>query len=108
MARLREYTSNEAAQLAQSWLDVFGSDRASTNTKAYMWHVFSFGRFPAVAGQQALSEYQKQVCCEFIVLSNDRDAAYMVDERPTDPCFSDFCVFPPNFAWTMAFTHEDG
>ena len=29
-------------------------------------------------------------------------------QRPTNCYLSDWYVFPENFAWTMAFTHEDG
>ncbi|HYF37308.1 MAG TPA: hypothetical protein VD994_18550 [Prosthecobacter sp.] len=73
-----------------------------------MWHVFSFGRYPAIAGEHARSEYAQQIGCEFVVLSNDRNAAYLSDERPENRPFSDFYVFPPNLAWTMAFIHEKG
>ena len=104
----RESTAKKAASLAEKWIEVFGGDRHGVNTKAYLWHVFSFGRFPAKEGALALEEYDRQICCEFIVLSNDRDLAYVADERPADRPFTDFYVFPPNFAWTMAFTHEDG
>ena len=108
MNKLRQFTPVEVTGLVQQWLDVFGKDRVGMNTKAYMWHVFSGGRFPALDGEQALLEYGKQACGEFVVLSNDRDEAFLVDSRPDDRPFSDFYVFPPNLAWTMAFTHEEG
>ncbi|HYF35099.1 MAG TPA: hypothetical protein VD994_07425 [Prosthecobacter sp.] len=104
MKILREFTSVEAAELARAWLEVFGKDAQGVNTNAYMWHVFSGSRYPALQGEQALSEYLKQICCEFVVLSNDRDAAYLSEERPDNRPFTDFYVFPPNLAWTMAFT----
>ena len=108
MIRLKEFTKEEAAGLARDWLDVFGRERRGMNTGAFMWHIFSGGRFPALENDEARAEYRDQVCCEFIVLSNDRDAAFLTDTRPEDRVFSDFYVFPPNLAWTMAFTHEDG
>ena len=108
MRTLREFNSVEAADLSRAWLEVFGRDRQGMNTKAFMWHVFSGTRYPALEGEQALSEYSAQICCEFVVLSNGRDAAYLSDERPDSRPFSDFYVFPPNMAWTMAFTHEEG
>lgn len=112
MSKLRQFNSDEVASLVQQWLGVFGKDRQGVNTKAYMWHVFSFDRFPASKGEHALREYRSQIGCEFVVLSNDRDEAYLTDERPAgrldDRPFSDFYVFPPNLAWTMAFTHEEG
>ena len=108
MAIIREFTDKEAAVLAQSWLEIFGVDRHGSKTNAYLWHVFSFAHFPALEGDKAHSEYGRQASCEFTVLSNDRNVAYLVDERPADRPFSDFYIFPPNLAWTMAFTHEDG
>ena len=108
MKILREYTSIEAADLARDWMEVFGKDRQGITTKSFMWHVFSGSRYPALEGEQARSEYSMQIGCEFVVLSNDRDAAYLSDERTENRPFSDFYVFPPNMAWTMAFTHEEG
>jgi len=108
MSKLHQYTSNEIASLVQQWLDVFGKDRQGANTKAFLWHIFSYERYPALKGDQAVLEYRQEVCCEFVVLSNDRDEAYLSDVRPDDRPFSDFYVFPPNLAWTMAFTHEEG
>ena len=108
MRKLRQFNSDEVASLVQQWLDVFGRDRKGVNAKEFMWHVFSGGRFPAIEGDQAVLEYRKESCCEYVVLSNDRDEAYLSDVRPDDRPFSDFYVFPPNLAWTMAFTHEEG
>lgn len=108
MSRLREFTGNEVASLVQQWLDVFDPNRQCINTKAYMWHIFSGGRYPALEGEQARVEYLRQIGSEFVILSNDRDAAFLTDTRPEDRPFSDFYVFPPNLAWTMAFTHEEG
>jgi hypothetical protein len=108
MNLLREFKKDEIASLVQQWLGVFARYRQGMNTEAYMWHVLSGSRYPALAGEQARVEYLKQVCCEFVVLSNDRDAAFLTDTRPEDRPFSDFYVFPPNLAWTMAFTHEEG
>lgn len=108
MSRLREFTKDEVASLVQQWLNVFTKDGQGMHIKAYMWHVFSGIRYPALEGEQARIEYLRQICGEFVILSNDRDAAFLTDTRPEDRPFSDFYVFPPNLAWTMAFTHEDG
>jgi hypothetical protein len=108
MKTLREYSPLEAADLARDWMEVFGKDRQGMNTKSYMWHVFSGSHYPALEGDQARSEYSNQIGCEFVVLSNDRNAAFLSDQRPDNRPFSDFYVFPPNLAWTMAFTHEEG
>jgi hypothetical protein len=105
---LRTYTKSEAAVLAAQWLDVFGKNRRGMNTKDFLWHVFSGARYPSLSGVAALAEYDKQVAHEYTVLSNRRDVAFVVGERPVDKLLSDYLVFPANFAWTMAFTHEDG
>ena len=108
MSLLREFTRIEANSLARQWLDVFGRDRHGVNAKAYLWHVFSGGRCLALEGEQARAEYLRQICCEFVILSNNRDEAFLTSTRPEERLFSDFYVFPPNLAWTMAFTHEEG
>jgi hypothetical protein len=74
----------------------------------YMWHVFSYGSYPNVALQDALAAYAGVASSEYVVLSNDRDEAYVTDQKPSACSLSDYYVFPKNFAWTMAFTHEDG
>lgn len=105
---LRLFTEAEANQLAEDWLDVFGKDRQGANTKAYLWHVFSSARYPGISGAEAIEEYKRQAGLEFVVLSNDRKQAFVTDLLPESSSLSDYYVFPPNFAWTMAFTHEDG
>ena len=40
--------------------------------------------------------------------SSTSRTAFVTDQRPTNCYLSDWYVFPENFAWTMAFTHEDG
>lgn len=105
---IRTYTKLEAAALATQWLDVFGKNRRGMNTKDFMWHVFSGARYPRLSGAAALAEYDKQVVHEYTVLSNQRDVAFVVVDRPAEKLMWDYLVFPANFAWTMAFTHEDG
>lgn len=105
---LRTFSEAEANQLADAWLAVFGKHRQGVNTKAYLWHVFSAATYPSDAGVEALACYRDQVGPEFVVLSNDRKLAFATDILPKSSSLDDFYVFPPNFAWTMAFTHEDG
>lgn len=108
MSRLRDFTRDEVASLVQQWLNVFGRARHGINAKDFMWHVFSGGCYPSLDGEEARDAYLKQICCEFVILSNDRDEAFLTDMRPEERPCSDFYVFPPNLAWTMAFTHEEG
>lgn len=103
-----QLSAQEAKELVEKWLEVFGKNRQGANTKAYLWHVFSFDRYPSISGESALAEFRKQKSPEYVVLSNDRDEAFTTDVLPEKCSFSDFYVFPPNLAWSMAFTHEDG
>ncbi|WP_426321394.1 DUF4275 family protein [Pseudoduganella sp. R-43] len=105
---VRQFSEAEASQLADDWLAVFGNNRQGANTKAYLWHVFSGARYPSIAGAEAIQQYEQQAGMEFVVLANDRKLAFVTDLLPTSSSLADYYVFPPNFAWTMAFTHEDG
>lgn len=104
----RAFEKAEVAELVALWLAAFGANRHGVSARAYMWHVFSFERYPSVSGVVAHSEYEKHVAPEYIVLSNERDVALETDVRPVLCSLSDYLVFPRNLAWTMAFTHEDG
>ena len=106
-AVVRRFSSEESRALAEVWLAAFGG-KGAPNMKDYMWHVLSFQAHPSVSLQEAKTQYNQQVALSYIVLSNDRDQALETDLRPTSCNKSDFYVFPPNLAWTMAFTHEDG
>ena len=108
MNKLREFTPDEIARLVSEWLAVYGRDGQGVNFRAFMWHIFSGNRYPSLEGDQARAEYAGQICCELVILPNDRDEAFLVDSRPGHRPFPDFHVFPPNLAWTMAFTHEEG
>ncbi|WP_431258692.1 DUF4275 family protein [Roseateles chitinivorans] len=105
---LRELSEVEAAALAASWLDAFARGVRAMNLKAYLWHVFSGGGYESLSGKEALVAYATREAPEYIVLSNDRKTAFVTDQRPDWTYMGDWYVFPSNFAWTMAFTHEDG
>lgn len=107
-AILRSLSEAEAAALVTAWLHAFGQQRQGLNLKAYLWHVFSGGAHASWAGKQALAEYEAMEAPEYLVLSNDRKTAFSTDQRPVKADLSDYLVFPPNLAWTMCFTHEDG
>lgn len=105
---VRQFSEAEAAQLVHEWLAVFGENGHGVNTRAYLWHVFSSARYPSVSGTAAVEQYKQQAGVEFIVLSNDRKVAFQTELLPESSALSDYYVSPPNLAWTMAFTHEDG
>ena len=105
---LRRYTDSELAAWLSQWLEVFGGNRHGVNSKDYLWHIFSGGRYPSLRGAEALTEYISQRAPEYVVLSNSRDIAFETDVLPETCSLSDFFVSPRNLAWSMAFTHEDG
>jgi len=68
--------------MVAQWLEVFGQDRFGANARAYLWHVFSFERYPSLSGVPAQAAYDQQQAHEYIVLSNDRDVAFKTDDQP--------------------------
>lgn len=108
-ASVRHLTEAEAAASTAAWLAVFGTDRDDVNAtgpKGFLWHVFSAGRYPCTTSDEARRTYRLQRAAEYVVLLNDGRAAVVTDALPVEAPLADYCVFPPNFAWTMAFTHE--
>lgn len=108
-ASVRHFTDAEAAALTATWLAAFGSDRGGVNVtgpKGHLWAVFCAERFPCVAREEARCTYRLQREAEYLVLLNDGRAAVATDALPLEVPLADYCVFPPNLAWTMAFTHE--
>lgn len=73
-----------------------------------MWHVFSYERYPSVSLDAALAEYRRHPASEYLILTNDQREGLITDLRPDDVSTADYLVCPRNWAWTMAFTHEDG
>jgi len=105
---LRYFTAAEISELTDQWLEAFGKNRNGVNSEAFLWHIFSSGRYPSEEKGHALAQYQQQLATEYIVLSNDGKTALTTDLRPNKADLFDYYVFPRNLAWTMAFTHEDG
>ena len=100
--------ADEIENYLGAWLKAYGTNRQGVNSKAFLWHIFSAGRYPALAKEEALARYELQLAPEYVVFANDRDQAFETDIRPQGCSLYDFLVFPRNLAWTMAFTHEDG
>lgn len=108
---VRLCSEEETAALTAAWLAVFGANREgihATGRKGFLWHVFSAGRYPCVEGEEARSRYRLQRAAEYVVLPHGGSAAVAADSLPQEVQLADYCVFPPNLAWTMAFTHEAG
>lgn len=92
----------------ERWMAIFGRDSKGIHVNKFIWHVFSYKRFPSVSRGDAVALYEQQVSSEFVVISNNRREGFVARNRPTACSWQDWLVFPPNLAWTMAFTHEDG
>ena len=105
---VQEYGRAEALALSESWYAVYGRHGTGDGSRRMLWHVFSFDAYPSLEGGPADEAYAACVAPEYVVLSNDRDLAFVTDQRPTAIALRDAYVFPRNLAWTMAFTHEDG
>jgi hypothetical protein len=105
---LREYPREAAAELAERWLRAFAAGASAPGMQRFLWHVFSYQAAAALRLGEARDQYEREACAEYVVLSNERDIAFVTDQRPTSSSLRDWFVFPPNMAWTMAFTHEDG
>jgi hypothetical protein len=104
----RQLSADEASQVVESWLGAFGRNREGIDADAFLWHIFSSGRYPSEGGLAARASYEHQIAHEYVVLSNDRQVVFITNQRPETCSLTDYYVFPPNLAWTMAFTHEDG
>jgi len=105
---VRELSRSEVAGAVERWLACFGKHSDGIHADQYLWHVFSYERFPSVRAEAAKAAYALHEAHEYVILSNDRDRGWVTDIRPAQCPLSDWFVFPPNLAWTMAFTHEDG
>ena len=105
---LHLYSAEETRELIETWLSIYGRNRQGVNSKDYIWHIFSGGRYPCTEGIEAEKEYAAQQSAKFILLSNDRTNAILTDQKPDWCNHLDAYVFPPNMAWTMALTHEAG
>ena len=105
---VKVFSVEETKIIESDWLSVFCKNKQGLNTKAFKWHIFSGSGYPSIDGECAITQYKAQVGTEFIVLPNDNGVAILTDKLPSQCDLSDYYVFPPNFAWVMAFTHEEG
>lgn len=104
---LQRFTAEESEQLCGQWELAYPADREGIHVEQFMWHVFSFERYPSVSQGAALAEYEKQEAPKYMVLADDKTEGLITDLRPTTVSNADYLVCPLNWAWTMAFTHED-
>jgi hypothetical protein len=105
---LQRFSEEQAAAWAQAWLEVFAPRREGLNTRAYLWHAFSAGRYPSLTGEAAWAAYAAARPTRVVVLDNSRRAALLTDPLPLRLTVLDAVIFPVDLAWTFARTHEEG
>ncbi|GAA5218970.1 hypothetical protein ACFSJ3_16580 [Corallincola platygyrae] len=100
----------------KKWLSIFCPDRKGWNptrpNSEYLWGGEA-GMRCHYQCDAAIEQYQDVAAPSYYILPNDYkltyDSLYLAREKPEKGVgISDFFVFPKNYAWCMAFTHEDG
>jgi len=103
----------------KEWEDVFfprnKAERDKLNLDQFRWHIFSGNAYPSLDGENAIKEYEQQVCREFYVIpersEDENEIPFKTRKAPPGRLVKlqrDVYVFPKNLAWTFAFTHEAG
>ncbi len=98
----------ETRSIEEKWLKIFCKNKVGLSTKRYKWHIFCGEGYPSLEGDDAQKQYESHFAEKYIVMSNYKDNALLTDKRPSNLNYDDVYVFPENYAWTMAFTHEEG
>ena len=87
-------------------------DRGVWHHGGYDWHVFSYDHTYALSGQEARQAYRAKAVTRLLVLPNEAEGlACRVKSKVPSPALDgeqDVYVVPPDFGWTMVYTHEDG
>lgn len=113
--KCRDLSLEETAAFRDAWRRVYARPLKRAHgvwhRGRYDWHVFSYGDTFALALNDAREAYLVQPRSELIILPNDKKYAGLrtaiVQVPPLDG-ESDIYISPPNMAWTMVYTHEDG
>lgn len=105
-------TNKESMLVHHRWHEAFPpKESGSFGSRQFLWHVFSARLHPAKTGTAALDAYRAVAhgIAEFYVMSAAAGRAIVERYDGAAPDFSgdDQIVFPPSFAWTMCFTHEE-
>lgn len=106
----------EGWDILQRWRTLYAAElRARTGSwthSGYDWHVFSWGFFPSVRLDQALTDYLAIPLTEAntIIASARLRDDFVFRCRSCRPTFRhpnlDILVFPDSLDWTVAFPHE--
>lgn len=105
---------HERRRLVQTWRETFAASvKIQTGKSVHLgfeWHTFSYQFAQSEHGPRGLALYLTELPEDVYVVPEDEDddafvcqAAGLLD---FSACQTDILVFPPTFAWTVAFTHE--
>jgi len=109
----RELARKDCWQLLQGWREVYARDLFSQIGKwkdgDFDWHLFSAGHYPCEAGAKALECYrERNTSGDILIFVFDPEEKCFRCEFTERPEFhdEDVIVTPPDYEWTMVFTHE--
>lgn len=103
----------EALDIAQKWLSIFCKHRTSfkgiRGGKSYLWDEIH----SEFQNQDAIKKYEMHFAPSYYLIPDNfgefQKQVFVSLEKPNgNSSLSDYHIFPKNFAWSMAFTHEDG
>jgi len=110
----RELDRKERWTVMQHWREVFAASLHAASGKwkldQFEWHVFTGGYTRALAGGRAIEAYGAEQPAAFLVVPEDPMLPAFACKGSQLPDFNalaaDIYVWPEDFSWTMAFTHE--
>ena len=109
MPVVRRLSEEEWARVAKQWMDVFSTQRGGYPDG----YPLSESLPNLLTCDAAIEAYRQHLAPEYVVMGLyswwGHKGAFVTSVRPEpypgSP--SDYVIFPPNLAWTMAFTHHD-
>ncbi|MDK9683270.1 MULTISPECIES: hypothetical protein [Pseudoalteromonas] len=108
-----ELHGDDAAKVAFQWLKCFCPHLTSFSEfvkgKSYLWDELK----EFTSNDEALTDFSSHQALNYYIMPDyfkpGEDSIYVTNKKPQGNLHrQDFHVFPKNFAWSMAFTHEDG
>jgi hypothetical protein len=109
-----EISRQEKQQLQQRWRAAFAfslrTQMARRKSGDRNWHVFSTKQAVCREGAMAVSLYSRATVADFFIVPEDDALPGLrcTGENPPDLSVLqlDLYISPPDFTWTMVFTHE--
>jgi hypothetical protein len=104
---------DEALKIAHHWLSIYCPKRTSfkgiLGGKTYLWDEIHSDTQDELATQM----YSENLAPSYFLMEDNFGQVlkqiFVTSIKPIENKYlMDFHVFPKNFAWSMAFTHEDG